>query len=250
MEMMSRNDPFTDYPRIFRYYVEHSPRRLDDALVPFLDAVKPDIDFGGASEDSQRLQTLFAEWFMFEYRLPVGHTPIEEFAKLPRSVTGLNAAARADLKQAFATQLVSMFWITGASASKHELYLEDANTGKRYDVFDMSVSAALDGTDHGMLVCRLVLVRDTWLLAGTPVVEFPVKPTQRLKDITRESYNGESISFLDRIARVYGPKSEGDDGTALTNQAALGESSGQNDKPMVFGMSETDGLSGDEYSED
>ena len=57
------------------------------------------------------------------------------------------------------------------------------------------------------------------------------------------------ISFLDRIARVFGPRSEGDNGRTFTNQAALGESSGQNEKPMVFGMSDSDGLSGNEFSE-
>lgn len=190
---------------------------LSDAVRLFFSIVNPDFDPAGGSDRAEWLGRLFNEWLLFDHR-PDGEggaCPLEIWAALPSAHSGLNPQDRADVLEAVRNQHISTFWIVGASATTHLVHLEDANTGERYDVFDVSASGQLDGTDSGMLSARLVRIRGVWYMAGNPVSEFPIRPTERMRRAIREGYDGRLVRFLDLIRQAYGRHDDGDDGDGI-----------------------------------
>lgn len=202
--------PFMRYSIIIEWFYTHAPNRVDVAIRQFLDEVDTDVDLAAPTEQADHLQRLFHEWFLFDFRLPDGNTPLL-FAASPAGgrALGLSRRKRDDIREAADSQIVSLFWIVGVSAADHLVHLEEVHTGEWYAVRDVAASGQLDGRDYGMLSGRLVRVGGTWYLAGNPVAEFPVKPTQRMKDALRQSGGVHEVRFIDLIRERYGSRLRG-----------------------------------------
>ncbi|KAB8293654.1 DNA alkylation repair protein [Bifidobacterium avesanii] len=218
------------YSAIIEWFYQQRETVLGEATRRFFDEVDTDVDPTLPTEEADHLQRLFHEWFLFDYRLEDGRTPLEFAADADGGrALGLTRSQRDDLGEAARTQVVAVFWVVGASAATHLVTLEDAGTGERYEVYDVASSGRLDGCDDGMIACRLVHVRDHWYMAGNPVMEFPLKPTERMKQVMRENAGremrdaseGKASRFLDLIRLHYGRKpgrgedAEGDDSAQL-----------------------------------
>lgn len=228
MGAMSNDRPFMQYSAIIGWFYDRSPAQLHAATERFFDELRTEVDPTAPTSEADHLQMLFHEWFLFDYRLRDGRTPLEFAAGVDGGrAMGLTRKQRDDLAAAAHSQVTAVFWVVGASAATHLVTLENIETGERYDVYDVASSGRLDGCSDGMIACRLVHVRGRWYMAGNPVTEMPVKPTERMRQTLREDggRGGHPMSFMDLIRIRYGRKSDASEtsGTSGTS-GALGTS--------------------------
>ena len=206
---MSNDRPFMQYSVVIGWFYDRSPAQLHAATEQFFDELDTDVGPASPAAEADHLQLLFHEWFLFDYRLRDGRTPLEFAAGVDGGrAMGLTRRQRDDLAEAAHSQITGVFWIVGASAVTHLVTLENIETGEHYEVYDVASSGRLDGCSDGMIACRLVGVRGRWYMAGNPVMDMPVKPTERMRQALREGggRSGHSMSFMDLIRIRYGRK--------------------------------------------
>ena len=89
--------------------------------------------------DDARVRRAFMTWFVLEYRLASGKTPLEHFAPCAPRRTELERAQAEVLRQVANTQRFGLFWVR--AADRHAGTLEDAHDGTAYTVHDRTRAA-------------------------------------------------------------------------------------------------------------
>ena len=181
---------------VIDYYLEHYQHLGEDASRLFAKTISPDLS--APPEVQERLGALFAEWFIFDYQLPNGRTPLQDYV-LENPEQQSNSVIRR-FKESVETQVAADFWISKVNAAAGLLELEAVEGGKTYFVYDWTLSKELDGTE-GMLGMRIIQVEGRWVTAGNPIYYLPAKPTDRAKDMMRDS---ERSTFLDMVKLHFG----------------------------------------------
>lgn len=193
----ANDKPYMDYGIIGDYFMRTQPVMVHESL----DVFEDEIGYDGRSltdDEQQDLSSFSLEWFIFDHRLPNGQTPLTRYPMLPG--VKLSRKQVKDLQEAADTQFVGTFWVLSASAADHVVRLEDAATGKRYDVSDDSASQSLDGIEGGLLTARLVCVRGVWYFPGNLISFRRIKPTARLKEMLRTMHADNDMTFADYVS--------------------------------------------------
>ena len=203
MAINYRRGPALHFDQVIDYFFRSDEQTVERACDGFIAYVDPDPELDAQKE--RFLNGLMLEWFIFDYLLPSGLTPLEEYVQ--HNPEGRGGIALGRFKQAAQTQFCADFVIKEASASKSLLVLETLEGGEEYRVLEYAASQQLDG-QPGILGMRLVQVDGDWLTAGNPVYYFPVQPTDRMLAMMREESEGESRSFIDMVKTHFGVRDQ------------------------------------------
>ena len=198
--------PELSYSIAIDYFIASNPGCISHAYREFLALVDPDVD----EDDEQAedlLHSLCLEWFLFDFKLENGKTPLEHLvADAPESIS---EKALDEFRQSAETHFSSTFLVAGAHPALSLVTLEDLSTGQRYPVTDTSLSRGLpDG--GGIIGARLVNVDGAWYFPGNPVFFLPVVPTDRMLKMIREDANPKE-EFIDLVRSHFGRKGDGED---------------------------------------
>lgn len=137
----------------------------------------------------ENVSSFFNEWLIFDYKLPSGTTIISDYYfknpdKLPDNIMD-------ELKQIIETSIYDLFEVEraepGVSVTVWGLF-----TGKRYKVFEISLSLSLRG-QKGCFFNRIAKVDGNYYFIGSNPAFLPVTHTDRSRKIFK-SENKETIS--------------------------------------------------------
>lgn len=197
----SNRKPYLSYSLAIDYFAERNPKLIAHAFREFITQVDPDIDEDdNLAEDM--LQSLCLEWFLFDFKLEDGTTPLERLVEA--APAGITKKELDEFRQSAETHLSSTFLVVGVHPALSLVTLEDLSTGQRYPVTDASLSHSLPD-DGGIIGARLVYVDGTWYFPGNPAFYYPVVPTKRMLEMLRENANPEE-RFIDLARSRYGRK--------------------------------------------
>jgi hypothetical protein len=187
---------YSEFSKAITYYEQNQLFTFHRAFDLFIEQIDPDPE----KWDSERLSMYCCEWFLFDFQLPNGQTPLQEYiAKNPDRLSQKNLE---DLRQAEESNFTSEFWVNSVDRHNHLLTLEELATGRIIQVRDVSSTSSLEA-DAGMMAARLMQQGGVWYFAGNPLYFFPVKPTERMKKMLREASNGEPRIFIECVAQVF-----------------------------------------------
>lgn len=136
--------PLPDYFPVIRYFREHTGD-VPAAMDRFYSAVGTSPEVEADQSLSDQLLGNFVEWFVFEYRLADGRTPLQHYALCAPARTPEQRATAELLRQSVASQLFSLFWVRSADAACGTLTLQDATVGTTYEVYDRMLASDLAG---------------------------------------------------------------------------------------------------------
>ncbi|MCL2826374.1 MAG: hypothetical protein FWD72_03105, partial [Eggerthellaceae bacterium] len=208
--------PFSEFSKIIAYYDRSQHHVFDQAFDEFFNQTDPDF----TKVDPDTFAMFAAEWFVFDYRLPNGKTPLQEY--IEKNPDKLGAVNLGSLKQAEESNLTADFWVTALDRGEHLLSLEAITRDLAIQVYDVSASQTLPA-EHGMIVARVIRIDGQWYLAGNPLSFLPIEPTQRMKQTLREGksdFGSETDagqnSFIDFVRMIFSYKDPEEDGSAIT----------------------------------
>lgn len=191
----------THYTLVFDHVLElKSSQRdhvLDRAIATFV--AETDVDEGFTSDEL--LQSFFMEWLLFDFDYKSGKSMLEYFINFhPASVS---AETIDGLRQSAESNFVSDFLIERVDPKDDMVTISDIRTGEEFEVLDHSLSEVLHQNASGIIGARLICIDGQWLFAGNPVYFLPVKLTDELKAIIRDT-SDEQVSFIQMIRDRYG----------------------------------------------
>ncbi|MCL2136444.1 MAG: hypothetical protein FWH40_03935 [Coriobacteriia bacterium] len=193
---------------VIDYYLSHNPSISEVATDEFFDYVDPRDDL--SEDEFDRLIGLLNEWFVFDYLLPNGLSPLAEY--LRDNPERLQASEIAALKEADASHFSTDFWLLGTDVDNDILVLEPFHEACEYEVYDPQASVEMSGL-RGAIGLRLVRINDRWQPAGTGVYFVEADPTDELKSLVRESDEIGVMQFIDLVKENFGL----DRNTAITS---------------------------------
>lgn len=155
------------------------------------------------------VQRAFTTWFVLEYRLASGKTPLEHYALCAPRRTELERAQAETLRQVAATQRFGLFWVCAADKHAGTLELEDAHDGTAYTVHDRARAAEVAEapgfvrslTEEGktnLLVAHVAEVAGEWRLpAGVLALRYDLDEEAFASSFRRTWDMGQQIGYLD-----------------------------------------------------
>jgi len=190
--------PYSEFWEVLRYFGETEPSTMRKAFDHFLEQAAPDdkkIDF-----DS--LETFISEWFIFDFKLPNGNTPLQEFILVNPYKLGSKEIFQ--LKQAEVSNFTAEFWVSAIDNNRHLITLEAVTSDQTYAVFDKAASKSLPSAS-GLLTARLIKQEGQWYLAGNPLTYIPIVPTEKMKSALKEP-DSKQKTFIDLFRSLYSHK--------------------------------------------
>lgn len=159
--------------------------------------------------DDARVRRAFTTWFVLEYYLASGKTPLEHFALCAPRRTELERVQAETLRQVAATQRFGLFWVRAADKHAGTLELEDAHDGTVYTVHDRARAAEVAEapgfvrslTQEGktnLLVAHVAEVAGEWRLpAGVLALRYDLDEEAFASSFKRTWDMGQQIGYLD-----------------------------------------------------
>jgi len=123
--------------RIYEYYFT-TPRYGDEvlrAMREFFD--RPDLDRGASLEMNDKSEGLFNEWFLYDFVLPTGETPLQNFVK--ENSLGLSAVEMELYKNILKTNIYGLYEVKKIDVDEG-LALKNLQTGKESYVREKSLT--------------------------------------------------------------------------------------------------------------
>ena len=188
---------------ILRHFNEEHPEIVDRADTEFYEYVEADLD----EISDFKLNQLFSEWFVFDFKLKTGKSPLETYVH--RNPDQLNKEELRDMRAAGKTEFTSTFHVGSVDHEKYEIELIDMETGKKYLVYDLAGSRQLEG-DDGLLAVRIYRIQGKWYMASDPIYFLPIPFSQERRDeliSVRLAPGGEDLkcgSFIEIVRTIYG----------------------------------------------
>lgn len=185
--------------------------------------------------DDARVRRAFTTWFVLEYRLASGKTPLEHFALCAPRRTELERAQAEVLRQVAATQRFGLFWVRAADRHAGTLELEDAHDGAVYTVHDRTRAAevadapgferalAQEG-QASLMATHLAEVAGEWRLpAGVLALRYDLDEAAFAASFKQTWDTGQDIGFLDMaLVELDGSSSPADRAVAAVASALDG----------------------------
>lgn len=183
--------------------------------------------------DDARVRRAFTTWFVLEYRLASGKTPLEHFALCAPRRTELERAQAEVLRQVANTQRFGLFWVRAADRHAGTLELEDAHDGTAYTVHDRTRAAevadapgferslAQEG-QASLMAAHLAEVAGEWRLpAGVLALRYGLDEAAFAASFKQTWDTGQDIGFLDMALVELGGSSSPADRAATAVASAL-----------------------------
>lgn len=204
--------PRLDYFGVMTYFRTRGGDEVPAAMEEFYTAVGTSPDTRASQQMQDELLASFVEWFVFEWKLESGQTPLEHYALAASRRTPEERAQAEVLRQSAASQLFSLFWVRSADDAAHVTRLEDAVNGATFDVYDedlaheMATAPGEAAPAGGTLVAtRLVCVAGEW---RCPIGALLVRRGMDERDFSATLAGltdaGGVVSFLDAACLEYG----------------------------------------------
>lgn len=181
-----------DLGRVLRYFQHKDPQMVEAARREFLFEVSPVAERfrDPAQDDTDVLERMFGEWFMYDYNMGAG-TPLELYADLrPEDLTDVEAFAFEDLA---ATQFFSHFWVYDQDPVAGTALLCEAVDRVFIPVVDSTI-ATHPSWQEGLLSVRLARIADGWHVVG----QMPMHDTAPRRPDRASVYRGTGY-YLDQI---------------------------------------------------
>ncbi|MCL2631651.1 MAG: hypothetical protein FWD45_00945 [Coriobacteriia bacterium] len=160
----------------------------------FFDYVEPRASLD--NEEFDRLVGLFNEWFLFDYVLPSGLTPLMEY--LRDNPENLSQEQLMILEEVGASHFSSDFWLMGVDSDAGLVLLEPFHEEVTFEVFDSR--ASVDMADlKGALALRLVRVQDQWYPASTGIYFYETNPSSDLREMIRNAVGVGPQPYIDLV---------------------------------------------------
>jgi hypothetical protein len=167
-------------PKIFDYYFGKAQFKEEilRALREFFN--KPDLKAGGKLETREEDEALFNEWFIFDFKLGNGKTPLEDFyEKNPYNLNMVRLQTYKDLQDNHFG-----FYKVKDIRLGEGLTLENLQTGKVYQVREFAATFGLK--KEQVFSARVGRVGDHYELVGSNPSFGPVKFDKTLEDLFRK----------------------------------------------------------------
>lgn len=191
--------PTPDLFPVMSYFRQHTDA-VPEAMDVYFSTIEatPEGQPDQASEDA--LLGTFMEWFIFDYQLPGGQTPLSHYALVAPSRTPEQRATAELLRQAAATQFFSLFWLRAADKAAGTLTLQDAASGVTYEVFDEDEAAKLAGREGALVATRLMRQGEEWRIPLGSVLSRDGLDEERFSRTASElAEMGGGIGFIDAV---------------------------------------------------
>ena len=220
----SANGYMIDIDMILDHFVDavNDDDALSEAYEEFHDVSGAHDPDGRVNVDSEAYELAADEWVAFDWRPRDGAaadrtvaapddvigagSSLEEFA-FERSETGethltpleyfvahptkdFDKAELSRLRDAARTQVASLYWVRGVVPERHQVTLEDVQTGKLYPVRDARLAAFADvsGSNVGLLGVRIAQVDGVWMMPTEPVLSLPVRVDDTWRSLYQERF--------------------------------------------------------------
>ena len=191
------------FAKIIDYYSASDPTLSEQVADAFFDVVDPRQSL--SDEEFERLIGLLNEWFVFDFELESGLTPLWEY--LRENPEGLESAQLELLEQVASTQFSSDFWLLEARPDEGLLVLMPFHEEVEYLVADSRASTEMAGM-KGALGLRVVCVDGQWLPAGTGIYYVDTVPTDELREMVRAYEGVAAMPFIELVKENYGPDAD------------------------------------------
>ena len=206
--------PRLDYFGVMTYFRTRGGDEVPAAMEEFYTAVGTSPDTRASQQMQDELLASFVEWFVFEWRLENGQTPLEHYALAAPRRTPEERAQAEVLRQSAASQLFSLFWVRSADEAAHVVRLEDAVNGATFDVYDEDLAhemaapagkGAPDAAGGTLVATRLVCVAGEWRCPiGALLVRRDMDEQGFSATLSELTDAGGTVDFLDAARLEYG----------------------------------------------
>ncbi|MCL2136523.1 MAG: hypothetical protein FWH40_03230 [Coriobacteriia bacterium] len=180
------------------YSIREHMQVAAQAYEEFMDFIDPDP--GLSPSKTAQLSDFALEWFVFDYKLPRGISPIEEYIRKNPDRQSRTVMRR--LEEAFATQFVARFWLDEVRASESLLVVQPYHDETIYRIRDRAASYDLDG-QVGTISIRLAKIEDEWLIIGNIINYQPIVPSERMRKYMLEAKDTDPATFIDIVKLDY-----------------------------------------------
>ncbi|MEE1044308.1 MAG: hypothetical protein U0L51_02325 [Olegusella sp.] len=144
--------------------------------------------------DIDLVDSMFYEWFVFDYQTDEGRTPLELYIEL--APDGMGEEQRALLRQLADSQRFAQYWVMDQDPKAGSSELVDAATGEEIVLLD-DVVAQTSWWNAGLVGLRVARLGGSWFMVGrTPLHD----AGRRLPDVPRI----ERPSFLRLVQKTVG----------------------------------------------
>lgn len=183
--------------------------------------------------DDARVRRAFTTWFVLEYHLASGKTPLEHYALCAPRRTELERAQAEVLRQVADTQRFGLFWVRAADRHAGTLSLEDAHDGTVYTVHDRARAAEVadaPGFERSLaqegkaslMAAHLAEVAGEWRLpAGALALRYDLDEAAFAASFKQTWDTGQDIGFLDMALVELGGSGSPADRAAAAVASAL-----------------------------
>lgn len=162
------------------------------------------------------VQRAFVTWFLLEYRLSSGKTPLAHYALCAPRRTAQERVQAEVMRQVADTSRFGLFWVRAADASLGTLELDGAHDGAAYTVHDRACaarvaeapgfeSAAGNPGRANLLAAHLAQVAEEWRLpAGILAIRCDVDEAAFASTLEQTRAAGQQIGFMDMAIAEFG----------------------------------------------
>ena len=186
-----------DFMAVVEYFLDNEPGIFEDCLDEFMAKVSPDP--GLDQEEAEILLSLAAEWFAFDYRLPNGLTPMQEFAR--SDPDGLGTRTLQTFDEAAATHVATDFWLKEIDLDDGWMVLQPLHGDSEYRLRDIQAAQIFGSV--GAVGIRIARTGDEWVLPGG-LVYFSAVPEVVLEEMVKTGALEEPRDFLDMVKECFG----------------------------------------------
>lgn len=154
-----------DIRRVYERWADRSADYFERSRMEYERYVRPAASFAErvTRQEMELINLTYTEWFLFEYELRDGLTPLECFVAQPPESAPTSCVNR--LRQVAETQRFLRCAILEKSPEAGDVLLEDLGSGEAYLV-QAPVAARRDSWRDGSLAIRIARVGGSWLHVG------------------------------------------------------------------------------------
>lgn len=193
--------PSLNYAEVLDYFIASDMAKSKKLAAKASKQFVAEIGIAPRNMGEELTQSMFLEWFLFDYEVEPGMTLAKSYAYNPPA--DADPALVAELKQVVDTQFCAIFWVDGVAPLLNITTLEEAETGERYAVHNEGLAHSVVPGAKGALGCRICKIDGEWYLPGDPVFYFLVEPTEQLKESLHLD-NAKHATFTSLIVQHFG----------------------------------------------
>ena len=193
--------PSLNYAEVLDYFIASDMAKSKKLAAKASKQFVSEIGIAPRNMGEELTQSLFLEWFLFDYEVEPGMTLAKSYATNPPA--DADPSLVAELKQVVESQFCAIFWVDGVAPLLNITTLEEAETGERYAIHNEGLAHSVVPGAKAAMGCRICKIDGEWYLPGDPVFYFLVEPTEQLKESLHLD-NAQHATFTSLIVQHFG----------------------------------------------